>query len=460
MGQNLKYDMGVLANTGIELAGIAFDTMLESYVTDSTATRHDMDSLARKYLNWTTIKYEEVAGKGAKQLAFDQVPLETAAPYAAEDADVTLRLHQRLWPELERDATLSRLLREIEMPLVPVLSRMERTGVRIDSAMLAAQSKQLAERMHQLEQSAYEHAGHPFNLGSPKQIGEILFNELGLPVKAKTPKGAPSTAESVLQELAEELRAAAPDPGAPGPDQAQVHLHRQLPEQVNPRTGRVHTSYHQAVAATGRLSSSDPNLQNIPVRSEEGRRIRQAFVPEDGYRMLAADYSQIELRIMAHLSGDEGLVEAFAAGADIHQATAAEVFGVALDEVSAEQRRSAKAINFGLIYGMSAFGLARQLGIERGAAQEYVDLYFQRYPGVKDFMERTREPGRGSRVTWRPYSVAGSTFPRSTPATASAGPPPSAPPSTLPCRAPPPTSSSSLCARSTPGFKESNPPCE
>ncbi len=394
VGQNLKYDMGVLANAGIELAGIAFDTMLESYVTDSTATRHDMDSLAKKYLDWSTIKYEEVAGKGAKQLGFDQVPLETAAPYAAEDADVTLRLHQRLWPELERDATLSRLLREIEMPLVPVLSRMERAGVRIDSAMLAAQSKQLAERMHELEQSACEQAGHSFNLGSPKQIGEILFNEQGLPVKAKTPKGAPSTAESVLQELAEEFELPRLILEHRGLSKLKSTYTDRLPEQVNPRTGRVHTSYHQAVAATGRLSSSDPNLQNIPVRSEEGRRIRQAFVPEDGYRMLAADYSQIELRIMAHLSGDEGLVAAFAAGADIHKATAAEVFGVALDKVSAEQRRSAKAINFGLIYGMSAFGLARQLGIERGAAQEYVDLYFQRYPGVKAFMERTRTQAR------------------------------------------------------------------
>jgi DNA polymerase-1 len=394
VGQNLKYDMGVLANVGVELAGIAFDTMLESYVTDSTATRHDMDSLAKKYLDWTTIKYEEVAGKGAKQLGFDQVPLETAAPYAAEDADVTLRLHQRLWPDLERDPTLSRLLREIEMPLVPVLSRMERAGVRIDSAMLARQSKQLSRRMHELEQSAYEQAGHPFNLGSPKQIGEILFNEQGLPVKAKTPKGAPSTAESVLQELAEEFELPRLILEHRGLSKLKSTYTDRLPEQVNPRTGRVHTSYHQAVAATGRLSSSDPNLQNIPVRSEEGRRIRQAFIPEDGYRMLAADYSQIELRIMAHLSGDEGLVKAFAAGADIHKATAAEVFGVALDEVSAEQRRSAKAINFGLIYGMSAFGLARQLGIERGAAQEYVDRYFQRYPGVKDFMERTRTQAR------------------------------------------------------------------
>ena len=394
VGQNLKYDMGVLANAGIELAGIAFDTMLESYVTDSTATRHDMDSLAKKYLDWTTIKYEQVAGKGSKQLGFNQVPLETAAPYAAEDADVTLRLHQRLWPELERDARLSRLLREIEMPLVPVLSRMERTGVRIDSEMLGRQSKQLAERMHELELSAYEEAGHPFNLGSPKQIGDILFNEQGLPVKAKTPKGAPSTAESVLQELAEEFELPRLILEHRGLSKLKSTYTDRLPEQVNPRTGRVHTSYHQAVAATGRLSSSDPNLQNIPVRSEEGRRIRQAFIPEDGYRMLAADYSQIELRIMAHLSGDEGLVAAFAAGADIHRATAAEVFGVELGQVSAEQRRSAKAINFGLIYGMSAFGLARQLGIERGAAQEYVDRYFQRYPGVKDFMERTRTQAR------------------------------------------------------------------
>ena len=392
LGQNLKYDMSVLARYGVELRGIAYDTMLESYVADSTATRHDMDSLAKKYLGLNTIKYEDVAGKGAKQLSFNEVPLEQAGPYAAEDADVTLRLHRALWPKLEAVSSLRRLFEETEMPLVPVLSRMERTGVRIDGGMLARQSGQLAEQMHALEQQAYTLAGRSFNLGSPKQIGAIFFQELELPVITRTPKGAPSTSESVLQELAEQ--------GHELP--ALILRHRglsklkstytdKLPQMVNPHTGRVHTSYHQAVAATGRLSSSDPNLQNIPVRSEEGRRIRQAFVAEEGYRMLAADYSQIELRIMAHLSGDQGLLQAFAEGRDIHRATAAEVFGADLQRVSDEQRRSAKAINFGLIYGMSAFGLARQLGIERGAAQEYVDLYFQRYPGVRDFMDRIRK---------------------------------------------------------------------
>ncbi len=392
VGQNLKYDMSVLARYGIELQGVAFDTMLESYVLDATASRHDMDSLAKKYLGRETIHFEDVAGKGAKQITFDQVPLEQAAPYAAEDAEITLQLHQTLWPELEKSPRQAQLFREIEMPLVPVLSRMERTGVRIDSVMLQQQSQQLAERLFQLEQQAYEEAGHPFNLGSPKQIGHIFFEELQLPVIAKTPKGAPSTAESVLQELA--------DMGYPLP--ALILEHRglaklkstytdKLPQMVDAETGRLHTSYHQAVAATGRLSSSDPNLQNIPVRTEEGRRIRQAFVAAPGNCILAADYSQIELRIMAHLSQDEGLLKAFAAGLDIHRATAAEVFcdGDA-QKVTDNQRRSAKAINFGLIYGMSAFGLAHQLGIERAAAQEYVDRYFERYPGVREFMERTR----------------------------------------------------------------------
>jgi len=395
VGQNLKYDMSVLARYGIELRGIAFDTMLESYVLDSTATRHDMDSLAAKYLDHGTIKYEDVAGKGAKQLTFDQVPLEQAAPYAAEDADVALRLHEVLWPQLEAQPSLASVLQDIEMPLVPVLSRMERTGVRIDTRMLQRQSKGLAERMAALEEKAHTIAGRPFNIGSPKQIGEIFFDELGLPVVAKTPSGAPSTAESVLQQLAEE-----------GHELPAVILeHRglaklrstytdKLPQMVNMTTGRVHTSYHQAVAATGRLSSSDPNLQNIPVRTEEGRRIRQAFVPESGYRMVAADYSQIELRIMAHLSKDETLLGAFLRGEDIHRATAAEVFGATPETVTPDQRRSAKAINFGLIYGMSAFGLARQLGIERSLAQEYVDLYFERYPGVRAFMERIREDAR------------------------------------------------------------------
>ncbi len=392
VGQNLKYDMSVLANHGIELRGIEFDTMLESYVLDSTATRHDMDSLAARYLEHKTIKFQDIAGKGAKQLTFNQIPLEQAGSYAAEDADVTLRLHRALWPKLEQEATLAGLFRDVEMPLVPVLSRIERTGVCIDAAMLAAQGNALAKRLHDLERKAYEIAGRPFNLGSPKQIGEIFFGELELPVIAKTPKGAPSTAESVLEELAEM-----------GHELPRVILeHRglaklkstyvdKLPQMIDPDSGRVHTSYHQAVAATGRLSSSDPNLQNIPVRSGDGRLIRQAFVAEPGFKVLAADYSQIELRIMAHLSGDEGLLKAFAAGQDIHRATAAEVFGETPEDVTADQRRSAKAINFGLIYGMSAFGLAKQLGIERGAAQEYVDLYFRRYPGVKAFMERTRE---------------------------------------------------------------------
>jgi DNA polymerase-1 len=396
LGQNLKYDMSVLANHGIALRGIAFDTMLESYVLNAGGGRHDMDSLAERHLGRKTIHFEDIAGKGAKQLTFDQVPIEQAAPYAAEDADVTLQLHQALWPQLARSAGLKRVFEGIELPLVSVLSRMERTGVRIDRDMLARQSGELATRMHELEQQAYAIAGRQFNMGSPKQIGQIFFEELALPVIAKTPKGAPSTAESVLQELA--------DQGHELP--AVILRHRalsklrstyteKLPELVNPDTGRIHTSYHQAVAATGRLSSSDPNLQNIPIRSDEGRRIRQAFVPQAGWRMLAADYSQIELRIMAHLSGDRGLLDAFAAGEDIHRATAAEVFGADSPEaVTPEQRRSAKAINFGLIYGMSAFGLARQLGIERGAAQEYVDLYFNRYPGVKAFMARTREQAR------------------------------------------------------------------
>jgi len=395
VGQNLKYDMSVLANHGIHMAGIAQDTMLESYVLASTATRHDMDSLARKYLDLETIHFEDIAGKGAKQLTFNQIPLDQAGPYAAEDADVTLRLHRELYPRLQAVPSLLKLYEEIEVPLVPVLSRMERNGVRIDAGLLADQSADMAARMQDLEQAAYEEAGRRFNMGSPKQIGEIFFAEKGLPVIEKTPKGAPSTSESVLQRLAEQ-----------GHELPRIILeHRglsklkstytdKLPQMVDPVTGRVHTSYHQAVAATGRLSSSDPNLQNIPIRSEDGRRIRRAFVPEPGYRMLAADYSQIELRIMAHLSGDERLLAAFAAGLDVHRATAAEVWGLPPEQVSNDQRRSAKAINFGLIYGMSAFGLARQLGIERASAQEYVDLYFQRYTGVKAFMDSIREQAR------------------------------------------------------------------
>jgi DNA polymerase-1 len=392
LGQHLKYDMNVLANHGIEVQGVAFDTMLESYIYNSVATRHDMDSLARNYLNYSTIKFEEIAGKGAKQLTFDQVPLEQAAPYAAEDADITLRLHDHLWPLLSKQKGPASVFSDIEIPLVPVLSRIERTGVRIDSGMLGKQSKRMAERMAELEEQAYGIAGRSFNMASPKQIGQIFFEELDLPVISKTPKGAPSTAESVLQELA--------DQGHELP--ALILQHRglaklrstytdKLPTMINPDTGRVHTSYHQAVAATGRLSSSDPNLQNIPVRTDEGRRIRQAFIPREGAIMVAADYSQIELRIMSHLSGDKALLKAFAEGQDIHRATAAEVFGVEPDGVTNDQRRSAKAINFGLIYGMSAFGLAKQLGVERGTAQEYIDLYFDRYPGVRSFMDNIRE---------------------------------------------------------------------
>jgi len=394
VGHHIKYDRNVLANHGITLDGIRFDTMLESYVLDSTATRHDMDSVARKYLGHTNITYEEVAGKGANQIDFNQVPIEHAAPYAAEDADITLRLHEAMWPMLAETAVLQKIYTGIELPLVTVLSDMEQTGVAIDTDMLARQSAELARRIFTLEQEAHCEAGQPFNLGSPKQIQEILYDKLHLPVLARTPKGVPSTAESVLQDLALDY-----------PLPRLILEHRslsklkstytdRLPEQIDPGTGRVHTSYHQAVAATGRLSSSDPNLQNIPVRTEEGRRIRQAFVARLGYVLLAADYSQIELRIMAHLSSDEGLLHAFAAGADIHRATAAEVFGVAPEAVSAEQRRSAKAINFGLIYGMSSFGLARQLGIARGAAQEYIDLYFARYPGVWNYMEATRRQAR------------------------------------------------------------------
>jgi DNA polymerase-1 len=368
--------------------------MLESYVLDSTATRHDMDSLALKYLNHKTIHYEDVAGKGAKQVSFDQVPIDKAGPYAAEDADITLRLHQALWPKLELEPRLAELFRDIEMPLVPVLSRMERNGVLVDANMLARQSEELAQRLTEIEQEAFAEAGDSFNLSSPKQIQAILFDKLGLPVLKKTPKGAPSTAEEVLAELALDYPLPKLILEHRGMSKLKSTYTDKLPQRIDPHSGRVHTSYHQAVASTGRLSSSEPNLQNIPVRSEEGRRIRQAFIAAPGYTLLAADYSQIELRIMAHLSGDEGLLQAFASGEDVHRATASEVFGVPLDQVSNEQRRSAKAINFGLIYGMSAFGLARQLNIPRNAAQEYVDLYFARYPGVHDFMESTREQAR------------------------------------------------------------------
>ncbi len=394
IGQNLKYDMNVLANYGIELQGIARDTMLESYVIDSVASRHDMDSLALKYLGHKTIHYEDVAGKGAKQKTFNEVAVEDAAPYAAEDADITLRLHQTLWPRLEQSDSLRRVFEEIEMPLVPVLSRMERTGVLVDAALLQKQSAELAMRMQELEQHAHDIAGQAFNLGSPKQIQQIFFEELKLPVLKKTPKGAPSTAEEVLQELALEHELPAVILEHRGLGKLKSTYTDKLPGQVNARTGRVHTSYHQAVAATGRLSSSDPNLQNIPVRNAEGRRIRQAFIAPQGYQVVAADYSQIELRIMAHLSGDPNLLKAFRQGEDIHRATAAEIMGIDPEEVSAEQRRHAKAVNFGLIYGMSAFGLARQLGIGRGEAQQYMDHYFDTYPGVKEYMDRIREQAR------------------------------------------------------------------
>ncbi len=388
--QNAKYDMSVLARYGITLRGVRYDTMLESYVLDSTATRHDMDSLALKYLNRSTIRFEDVAGKGAKQVSFDQVALEQAAPYASEDADITLQLHQALYPQLEAIPALARVFHEIEMPLISVLSKMERNGVLVDRQMLKEQSRELAERMLEIEARAHEEAGGPFNLSSPKQIQEILFEKQGLPVLERTPKGQPSTAESVLEQLADQYPLPRLILEHRGMAKLKSTYTDKLPELINPDTGRVHTSYHQAVTATGRLSSSDPNLQNIPVRTEEGRRIRQAFVAAPGYKLLSADYSQVELRIMAHLSGDESLLAAFAAGRDIHRATAAEVFGVALEQVTDEQRRAAKAINFGLIYGMSAFGLARQIGTTRAQAQHYIDLYFQRYPGVKDYMDRTR----------------------------------------------------------------------
>ena len=390
VGQNLKYDASVLARYDITLAGVRFDTMLESYVLDSTATRHDMDSLALKYLGHRTIHFEEVAGKGAKQLTFDQVPVEQAAPYAAEDADVTLRLHAMLWPKLEAEPSLRAVFEDIELPLVPVLSRMERHGALLDCERLARQSEALGERLAELEGEAHELAGGPFNLGSTKQLGEILFERLGLPVLRKTPKGAPSTAEEVLQELALDYPLPKVLLEYRGLSKLKSTYTDKLPTLVNPETGRLHTSYHQAVTATGRLSSSDPNLQNIPIRTEEGRRIRQAFIAPEGYRLLAADYSQIELRIMAHLSSDKGLLAAFNEGLDVHRATAAEVFSTDLDKVSTEQRRKVKAINFGLIYGMSAFGLARQLHLGRNEAQAYIDRYFERYPGVADYMERTR----------------------------------------------------------------------
>ena len=394
VGQNLKFDMSILAQYGIDLRGVRYDTMLESYVLDSTAGRHDLYSLALQHLGLRTTRFEDIAGKGLAQLPFNRVDLSQAAPYAAEDADVALRLHQVLWPRFFREPRLKWLFDEIEMPLLPVLSRMERNGVVIDAEMLAEQGAELAERIHELEVAAEALAGEPFNMGSPKQIQSILFDKLKLPVVARTPTGQPSTAESALQGLAQDF---------PLPKLLLEHRSLSklkstyvdaLPNRIHPQTGRVHTSYHQAVASTGRLSSSDPNLQNIPIRTPEGRRIRRAFIAPPGYRLLAADYSQIELRIMAHLSADEGLRRAFVGGEDIHRATASEVFGVACEEVTGEQRRSAKTINFGLIYGMSPYGLARQLDITLAEAKAYVERYFDRYPGVRAFMDRTRDLAR------------------------------------------------------------------
>lgn len=392
VGQNLKYDAIVLAHHGIELQGISYDTMLESYVTEAGITRHDMDTLALRHLDHQNIAFKDIAGSGRKQLTFDQIDLSQAAPYAAEDADITLRLHRELYPGIERIPALHRLLTEIEMPLLPVLARTETNGVLLDAQLLGEQSLELGHKLDEIEQACHQAADEVFNIASPKQIQAILFDKLGLPVLKKTPGGQPSTAESVLQDLANQGHALP----------RLILEHRslsklkstytdKLPRLINPTTGRVHTSYHQAVAATGRLSSSDPNLQNIPIRSEEGRRIREAFIAAPGYRLLAADYSQIELRLMAHLSEDTRLVKAFQEGRDVHSATAAEVFGVEVDAVSSEQRRRAKAINFGLIYGMSAFGLANQLGIERDEAEQYISLYFNRYPGVKRYMEAMRK---------------------------------------------------------------------
>jgi DNA polymerase-1 len=389
VGQNLKYDRSVLLNHGIELQGIQFDTMLEAYLLDSTG-KHDMDSLALKYLDHKCISFEEIAGKGKKQLTFNQIAIKDAAPYAAEDADITLRLHLHLFTQLQASPALLNLFNNIELPLLTVLSEMERGGVEIDSQLLAEQSKEIAKRLRELEENAYAEAGKPFNLGSPKQLQTILFEELKLPVLKKTPKGAPSTAEEVLQELALTYPLPKLILEHRGLSKLKSTYTDKLPKMINSKTGRVHTSYHQAGTVTGRLSSSDPNLPNIPIRSAEGRRIRQAFIARPGYKIVAADYSQIELRIMAHLSQDKGLLNAFATGKDIHKATAAEVFDVALDEVTSEQRRRAKAINFGLIYGMSAFGLAKQLNIGRQEAQQYMDRYFNRYPGVLSYMEETR----------------------------------------------------------------------
>ena len=390
VGQNLKYDTSVLAQHGIDLKGIAYDTMLESYVINSVATRHDMDSLAQHYLDVETTSFTEIAGKGSSQLTFNQIALEQAGPYAAEDADITLRLHQALWPQVKAELPLKTLFEEIELPLIKVLSRIERTGALVDDTLLFQQSQELAERLAELETQAWELAGQQFNLASPKQLAEILFTKLEIPVLKKTAKGAPSTKEEVLQELALDYPLPKVLLEHRGLAKLKSTYTDKLPVMINSTTRRIHTSYHQAGTATGRLSSSDPNLQNIPIRTAEGRRVRQAFIAPEGHRLIAADYSQIELRIMAHLSGDQNLLKAFEQGQDVHRATAAEVFGVNLAQVTIDQRRSAKAINFGLIYGMSAFGLAKQLNIGRKQAAEYIELYFQRYPGVQDYMNQVR----------------------------------------------------------------------
>jgi DNA polymerase I len=391
LGQHAKYDINVLSHYGIAVQGLKHDSMLESYIWNATATRHDMDSLARLYLGHETIKYEQVAGKGARQISFSQVDLDTACRYAAEDADITLRLHHALWPRLESVPTLRKVYEEIEIPLVPVLAAMERRGVLIDGDELRKQSQQLGKRMLELQQQSYGLAGHEFNLDSPKQLQAVLFDELGLQAKLKTPTGQPSTNEEALEAIADTHELPRLILDYRGLAKLRSTYTDKLSGIVNPRTGRVHTSYHQGAVATGRISSSDPNLQNIPVRTEEGRRIRQAFIAPPGWKVMAADYSQIELRIMAHLSGDEGLLRAFHEGGDVHRATAAEVFGVAPAEISTNQRRAAKAINFGLMYGMSAFGLARQLSVDRGEASDYMARYFSRYPGVRAYMDATRE---------------------------------------------------------------------
>lgn len=395
IGQNMKYDMSVMGKYGVEIRGLAFDTMLESYVLNSVASRHNMDDLALKYLGRTTIHFEDIAGKGAKQVTFNQIDLEVAGEYAAEDADITLQLHQTIWPRLSESEKLRSVFEKIELPLVGVLSRIERNGVLLDTDLLAKHSEALAVRIVELEEEAYSLAGEEFNLGSPKQLQQIFFEKLKLPVIRKTPKGQPSTAEPVLQELAHDYPLPKVIMEYRGLTKLKSTYTDQLPKQVHESTGRVHTSYHQAVAATGRLSSKDPNLQNIPIRTEEGRRVRKAFIAAPGYKLIAADYSQIELRIMAHLSKDDGLLKAFRDGLDIHSATASEVFGHPIEQVKDFERRSAKAINFGLIYGMSAFGLARQLSIPRGDAQDYIDLYFERYPGVRAYMDSVREQAAG-----------------------------------------------------------------